>query len=195
LALQVDTEYPTRSKGTDGTVASKIHDKTSPNSDHRPHPFTGSGVVRGIDVTVTPEQGREITEALRLSRDPRIKYVIFDGRSFWSVVRNGVPAWEWRPYLGANPHEKHFHLSTNPTRDNDSGPWALKLGDDLAFTSEQEQFLKDFHQVVVNQMRSNATFAAEVIELLRANVGVGPFATKEDLADSGLKRGDTVTLT
>lgn len=129
LATQIETAWPDPEPG-DGTVASKTHDQTSPNSDHRPSPhdaYTGA-IVRAIDSGETSEaitQG--IVDALVASQDPRIMYIIYEGRSCWSVIHNGVPAWRWQSYGGANPHEGHFHLSSKrtTTADNDTRPWNI----------------------------------------------------------------------
>lgn len=118
LGEQLDRDYPTRPKTSDGTVASKTHDAVSPTSDHRPHPTTGPGIVRALDGTVTTAQGDLITETLRLSKDPRIKYVIWNQRSY------SPPTWSWKSYTGA-PHDKHFHLSTLSSADALVGPWQL----------------------------------------------------------------------
>ena len=127
FAAQVDADYPDRPRATDGTVASRTHDQLNPVSDHRPYPWTGPGTVRGIDVSVTPEMGDQITEALRASRDVRIKYVIWNRRSF------RPPSWEWVPY-GLAPHDKHFHLSTVALADPDGSLWQLKGDpDDMDF--------------------------------------------------------------
>ena len=116
LGDQVGAEYPDRPRGTDGTVASKKHDAKNPTSEHRPTPHSGAGIVRAIDVSATPEIGDRITEALRLSEDARIKYVIWNRRKF------EPPTWEWREYKEA-PHDKHFHVSTEIAGDDDDSPW------------------------------------------------------------------------
>ena len=122
LGDQVDVDHPDRKKGmknSDGTVARKEHDAGSPKSEHRPTPHQGAGVVRAIDVTASTEIGDRITEALRLSRDPRIMYVIWNRRKF------DPPKWEWRRYKGTNPHETHFHVSTLAAEDDNADPWSL----------------------------------------------------------------------
>jgi hypothetical protein len=98
--------------GKDGTVASKEHDAAHPTSDHRPKPRTGVGTVRAIDFHETaPSLVDEVTEALRVSKDPRISYVIHDGRMFSSYDVPTVKAYNWRTYTGDNPHRDHGHLS------------------------------------------------------------------------------------
>lgn len=138
LAEQIDAEWPDPEPG-DGTVASKDHDKVSPTSDHRPFPYdaqTGA-IVRALDAGETSEtitQG--IVNAMVASRDPRIMYIIYEGKSVWSIGHNGYPAWVWQPYLGPAPHDTHFHLSTKrtATADNDTRPW--DIGVDMPLTEE-----------------------------------------------------------
>lgn len=155
LAAQIETVWPEPEPG-DGTVASKAHDQTSPNSDHRPAPHDDwtMAIVRAIDSGETSEQvTQEIVDALVRSRDPRIMYLIYEGRSCWSVARNGFLAWVWQPYGGVNPHEGHFHLSTKrtATADNDIRPWDIGVttgGADLlpinpTSTSEDISWLQD----------------------------------------------------
>ena len=97
---------------TDGTVASKTHDQNSPKSDHRPNPRSGLGTVRAIDFAEgTRGFVDEVAEALRLSQDRRINYVIHDRRKFSSFATSKFDAWEWRPYTGENGHKTHGHLS------------------------------------------------------------------------------------
>lgn len=52
-----------------------------------------------------------LAESLRASRDPRIKYLIWDGRMFSAYPTSHYPAFAWRPYGGPNPHSTHLHLS------------------------------------------------------------------------------------
>lgn len=129
LADLVERYWPER-HGADGTVASKQHDANNPTSDHRPFPFNGAGVVYAIDVgEVTEDDGIVLAEALRSSRDPRIKYVIHESRLFASYKTASRPPWAWGPYTGYNPHTNHVHVSVN--RDAGSGEWNLDLGGDL----------------------------------------------------------------
>lgn len=116
--------------GADGTVASKAHDQTNPNSDHRPFPYSGPGVVYAVDVgEVTEDDGAIFAEALRASRDPRIRYVIHETRLFSSYATSTRQPWAWGPYSGANPHSSHVHVSV--WRTAGPGEWSLDLGDDM----------------------------------------------------------------
>ena len=148
LCDQVEAEWPER-HAADGTVASKGHDKASPTSDHRPYPYTGLGVVCAVDVgEVTENDGELLAEGLRQSRDPRIKYVIHEGRLFSSYAIASRDPWEWGAYTGVNAHLSHVHVSTYRTAG--AGPWNLNLeGDDVAeFTQEDRELLDWIRQQV-----------------------------------------------
>lgn len=71
-------------------------------------------VVTALDSPHRPDLGLDqgvITEHLRRSRDPRLKYVIFKRRIFSAAPAAGRAAWEWGPYYGDNPHTEHSHVS------------------------------------------------------------------------------------
>lgn len=148
----MDLRGSTVSYATDGTVASKNHDLVSPTSDHSPQPKTGVGIVRAIDFHEwKPGAVDDVCEALRQSRDPRIKYVIHGGRlfaSYWSP--NGEP-WEWRAYSGSNPHDTHGHLSVLPSGDNDPSPFQIILESqeaEMALTPKAENTAEDLVAVL-----------------------------------------------
>jgi hypothetical protein len=65
----------------------------------------------------------KLAETLRLSRDPRIKYIISNRR----IASSKVSPWVWRPYSGANAHEEHVHVSVmgEPALYDDTTPWRL----------------------------------------------------------------------
>lgn len=141
IANQLSVAFPS-GHGADGTVASKAHDKASPNSDHRPKPLIGPGTVRAIDVGINSPAERAIPETLRQKRDPRVRYAILDGRIF------DDDTWTWRPYTGINPHTTHFHLSVNASADIDGKAWDLGLeqqgGDeDMALTADDLNKIAD----------------------------------------------------
>lgn len=105
LRSQLDRKYANRSKLSDGWIGDTAH--ASRPSDHNPNAF---GVVTALDITHDPAHGVDtwkLAEILRINRDPRIKYVISNGRIFSSAVS----AWQWRPYTGANKHAHHVHIS------------------------------------------------------------------------------------
>ena len=85
----------------------------SPNSDHTVWPKDAtSGVVYAIDFTERPGFSvDEVLEAIRVSRDIRLKYAIHDRRMFSSYASGNAPAWMWRTYTGSNGHIEHGHVS------------------------------------------------------------------------------------
>ncbi|UCD24740.1 MAG: hypothetical protein JSW51_02145 [Gemmatimonadota bacterium] len=163
LGMQIEEVRP-QSYPQDGTVASRLHDQVSPTSDHRPD---SEGDVFAIDVG--GEEGWRIgtVEALRLSKDERIRYLIHQGRIFSNYPKGGVPAFEWRPYSGASPHEHHFHVSVDEAHGDDRSSWHIK-GASL-FTDHEVEVLKE----MVRQMEegvsppSNPGYVAEAIRLIR----------------------------
>lgn len=118
LRAQVDTAYPGRSKLSDGTIGDPRHQTTS--SDHNPHcSAPGDPTVTALDLTHDPGKGADmnvLAEALRESKDPRIKYIIWNGR----IMSSSLQPWTWRAYSGSNPHTKHIHISVQCNASKDS---------------------------------------------------------------------------
>ena len=110
LRDQLNKMYPTRSKVSDGFLGDQAH--SSRASDHNPNK---DGVVTAGDFTNDSKtlKGQWLADALAASRDPRIKYIIFDHQMCRSYPAHGKPAWTWQPYSGANSHEHHVHLSVS----------------------------------------------------------------------------------
>lgn len=105
---------PKRKKASDGLLPSKEHFKQNPNSDHN------SGYA--VDITHDPVFGIDCNHAfIRLQQDPRVKYLIFNGK-IWSKEKGN------REYTGPNPHKKHLHISIKETCGNDTSPWFTWLG-------------------------------------------------------------------
>jgi peptidoglycan hydrolase-like protein with peptidoglycan-binding domain len=66
-----------------------------------------------------------LAEVVIASRDPRIKYLIWNRRIVSGDA--GPSPWVKRPYTGSNPHNMHVHISVKGTKaeyDNDAA-WAL----------------------------------------------------------------------
>lgn len=135
LRDQVNQRWPNRSKASDGMVADSRHGITS---DHYPHYVAALGdrpVVTAIDITHDPAHGVDthlLANILRMSHDPRIKYLI----SFRRIASNHqviTPArtyapWEWRPYDESDPHTSHMHLSVVDGAIADStASWSITL--------------------------------------------------------------------
>ncbi|OBQ82367.1 MULTISPECIES: DNA/RNA non-specific endonuclease [Mesorhizobium] len=120
LRKQVDEAAPSRSKSSDGTIGDTRHcGGPKSTSDHCPRVLdNGVAVVTAIDITHDPAHGCDahaIAEAIRLSKDSRVKYIISKSRIAASVPKGGAAAWAWRPYKGSNKHEKHCHISVQPS--------------------------------------------------------------------------------
>lgn len=147
LCHQIDECWPRRSRASDGSIGDAAH--ATRNSDHNPWlVIGGKGVVTARDFTHDPDCGFDahaFAERLRLSRDPRIKYVISDRRLFSSTLR----PWEWRPYNGTNPHDKHTHVSVVADRRcDDTRPWVgveppPDLGDDDEMPKQEYVFARN----------------------------------------------------
>lgn len=118
LKAQIDAAYPGRSKVSDGTKGDDAH--ASRKSDHNPNK---SGVVCALDITNDPAHGIDsfvIAEAIRLSGDKRIKYLISNGK----ISNPDIAGGQWRKYTGKNPHNHHFHISVRGDVDS-TEPWAI----------------------------------------------------------------------
>jgi len=119
----VNAAAPGRSTVSDGTIGDAAH--AARKSDHNPNEF---GVVTAVDLTHDPAHGADmhtISETLRVNRDRRIKYVIWNARMFASYTTTTRQAWTWGPYTGANQHTKHMHtsVSADPVLYDDTTKW------------------------------------------------------------------------
>lgn len=127
LRDQINAAYPKRSRISDGSIGDTAHATRS--SDH--NPWVDDAVVTAIDITHDPANScdcNRIVAALVASRDPRIKYLIWNRRICRSYPsRSGLPAWTWGPYDGINAHAHHFHISVQPQRAlyDSRRPWRI----------------------------------------------------------------------
>lgn len=138
LREEIDARWPGRSKAHDGSIGDRRH--AARRSDHNPD---DEGVVRAIDVT-NDGMGYELAEGLRLSKDSRIKYVIFNRQMFSSYPKGNHPAWSWRVYSGSNPHKTHVHVSVVPdSRADSTNPWGLA---DVSHPEEEMELVKSIQQ-------------------------------------------------
>jgi hypothetical protein len=151
----------------DGTVASKAHDFANPNSDHRPDE---GGVVRAIDWGGDAELLAEMAEAIRLSKDSRVKYVIHRRRLFSSYPKHGYAPFVWRPYSGT-PHATHVHLSVvSGPLSEDSKPWTLEE-DVPQFTEEEAEQLRNLVAGLTAKGSSGWGLATQGTDLIRKERG------------------------
>lgn len=129
LLRQVNRMAPRRNKASDGIVGDAAH--ATRDSDHNPWIVeAGKGVVTAIDITNDPRNAcsaEAIAESIRASRDPRVKYIIWNRRIANSSSIDGAPPWSWRRYTGRNPHDKHVHISVKAekTAYDSTEPWSL----------------------------------------------------------------------
>ena len=136
LFNQVEQSFPNRKrKGNDGTIGDAAHQAEGDKSDHNPHVHVGAtGVVTALDITHDPVNGFDagaFAESLRQEKDPRISYVIFNGRIFNSKVS----PWEWRARnRGPGDHSEHVHISVlaDPTLFDDPKPWKFDKSQSVA---------------------------------------------------------------
>lgn len=124
LRTQINTKHQNRSKVSDGWIGDAAHQASA--SDHNPN---ASGVVTALDLTHDPAHGFDswkFAELLRINKDPRVKYVISNGRIFSSVTS----PWTWRTYTGQNKHAHHVHISVmgDPNLYDLASPWKIDGG-------------------------------------------------------------------
>jgi hypothetical protein len=156
LRDQVNAIAPNRSTASDGLVGDAAHQATT--SDHNPHYVAGVGneMVTALDLTHDPAHGFDsyrFAEVLRQHRDPRIKYVISNGRLFSSYSTSSRPAWTWGTYSGTDPHTNHVHTSVLDAPISDTrSTWNLDGFEDDMTAAEFLAILRD--PAVAAQMRA-----------------------------------------
>lgn len=136
LIDQVDALWPRRDRSSDGSIGDVAHQ--SRRSDHNPDDTRPVAVVRALDIDEGIPAGEEefdrlVVDAIAASRDPRLAYIIRNGRilsSYRSVGGSWTApraAWEWGAYTGPNAHHQHAHFSILRTRAaaDDRTPWQI----------------------------------------------------------------------
>lgn len=111
LLAQANALAPHRNKASDGSIGDPAHQAEACASQHNSCCVRVGGVwiIRARDFTHDPAGGFDsyaFAEQLRLSHDPRIRYVI-SNRRITSASRN----WQWESYSGSDPHTNHAHVS------------------------------------------------------------------------------------
>jgi len=107
-----------RSKKDDGFIGDERHQTR--NSDHNPWVLdNGVGVVTAFDITHNLTIGcdcNKIVDSLVDSKDPRIKYIIWNRQIINHDRVGNTASWIKRPYGGQDPHTGHLHLSVLPDK-------------------------------------------------------------------------------
>lgn len=149
LDHQIDEMAPNRRTGSDGFKGDAAH--AARESDHNPEtdppPGNPDNQVDAGDWTHDPARGADmgsISENLRLSRDRRIRYCIFNGWIFYGYDRPGLPAFTWTKYHGSDDHSGHMHLSVNDVHHDETQPWriGMKPEDEKALTHRTRAMIK-----------------------------------------------------
>src|SRR5690606_502945 len=145
LLHQINEHAPNRDRRSDGSIGDAAH--ATRTSDHNPWVLDppGPNVVTARDFTHSPATGcdiGEIFEAIRESKDRRVKYMIFDWQICSSYATAKYPAWTWRPYTGPNGHRTHGHMSVQPTKSlyDDVTPW--QIGEEMVDRNTKLEPLK-----------------------------------------------------
>ena len=118
LRDEADELAPNRSRESDGTIGDPSHAARS--SDHNPD---RDGWVDALDLTHDPAGGFDAhawADHIAARGDHRVSYLISRGR-----IHNpgrDKPG-RWRPYPGANRHDKHLHVSVLDAHRHDTRPW------------------------------------------------------------------------
>ena len=164
LRSEANTVAPNRSKASDGTIGDPAH--ASRTSDHNPKPDGRGGmVVDALDLTHDPGAGFDVHARLRTVAkvgDERVKYLISagqiwnptstawatyrrlrdEGHSRLEAARMTLPG--WRTYTGANPHDRHGHISVKATataRGEVSSWFAIETSKPVIPAEEDDMFI------------------------------------------------------
>ena len=172
LLEQVNQMAPDRNKASDGSIGDPRHQSRA--SDHNPWVIDGNiGVVTARDFTHDPRNGcdaQKIADSIVASRDPRVKYIIWNRQ----ICNSKTQPWTWRRYTGANPHNKHVHISVLPEKakyDN-RADWQLTQ-------TQLERMAMAFAARTIEDMevawgkKVSAPFKHKVIEI-SAELGIDP---------------------
>ncbi len=123
LRSQINAAFPDRDKTSDGSIGDTKH--SSRRSDHNPN---SAGVVCAIDIDEDLRGDRtlqSVVDSICASRDSRVNYIIYEGR----ITVKGSNLQQWKRYTGANPHDKHAHISVfqNKALYDDAKEWNIEI--------------------------------------------------------------------
>lgn len=145
LRAEINALWPHRDKTSDGWIGDTSH--AARPSDHNPD-WADGGIVRAIDidedlVAGLAEVGAAMPLVEQIIRDPRVAYVIYEGR-IWqnpAVFKSGG----WQPYTGVNAHRHHVHVSVRRGArwDRLARAWGIAAGVADWFPSRQVPTVAD----------------------------------------------------
>jgi hypothetical protein len=186
LRDQVNEAAPNRSKASDGFIGDPAHQATE--SDHNPeHPPPAGNPdyeVDAGDLTHDPAHGADmgvVSESIRVSKDPRVSYVIFNRRIFSGP--DGPQPWVWRIYSGTSPHTEHMHVSVRDVTHDQTQDWKIGLGM-TDIPADIPNLVRAIHKVVTSTDTKPAAWKVELDEIkamvtaLETGTGLDPEALK-----------------
>lgn len=170
LRDEVNARWPNRDKGSDGWIGDTSHSARA--SDHNPD-WDFGGVVRAIDID---KDGIDVQAVLDATiGDPRVWYVIFNRR-----IYSRTYGWTSRAYTGANPHDKHIHVSIAHTRaaETDRSPWLTAAPQEDEMTPEDRKWLqselRDMEKRLESRLMEHARNQSRMIRTLGNQAGLKP---------------------
>jgi hypothetical protein len=127
LRAEINSLWPHRDKTSDGWIGDASH--AARPSDHNPD-WGDGGIVRATDTdedlgTGLATVGAAMPLVNAIIRDPRVAYVIYEGRIWQNPAVFAVGG--WRAYTGVNAHRHHVHVSVRRGArwDRDGRTWNL----------------------------------------------------------------------
>lgn len=157
LRSQLNTEYPNRSRASDGTIGDAAHQAVP--SDHNPN---AQGVVCAMDITHHPGylDAHALADRLIIHRHPNLKYIISNNR-----IAGAWTQWRWVRYAGSNPHDKHIHISVGVGEDgrsvqpyDDSTTWNIKEEEVKATDAQIDATISYIHYAYFGTPAPDAVF-------------------------------------
>lgn len=208
LREQINAAYPNRDKASDGSIGNAEH--AARTSDHNPYIIdkNGIGVVTAIDtdedLSPSIHSIESIISAIRTSRDPRVKYIIYEQR----ITRKGSNLQQWDPYHGINPHQHHAHISVygDPRLYDDDHPWnigsaAAANSGDSAATATTNTNIPPAHNPSTQPLlkRGDRGGFVRVLQMRLREIGYkldvdGDFGAKTDSAVRGFQSSHSLKI-